>query len=243
VQPGLGIEGALDGQRYYLGSARFMQTIGVMIPTDLAPRKGADTRVYLADEKALLACFIISDQIRSSAKPAVQALQRLGIDVYLVSGDLTETVAEIAAAVDIDHYRGECLPEEKVAFIQNLQEKHVNVAMVGDGINDAPALAGAKIGIAAAKGTDIAMESADIVLLRENLQLIPKALILSKETFKTIKLNLIWAIAYNLVVLPSAFFGFLHPIFSAGAMAFSSVCVVLNSLQLKRRGNNKLHPV
>jgi P-type Cu2+ transporter len=241
VRPGLGIEGALDGQRYCLGSARFMQTLGVMIPTVLAPRKGADTRVYLAHEKALLACFIISDRIRSSAKPAVQALQRLGIDVYLVSGDLSETVAEIAAAVGIDHYLGECLPEEKVAFIQNLQEKQINVAMVGDGINDAPALAGAKIGIAVAKGTDIALESADIVLMRENLQLIPKALMLSKKTFSTIKVNLIWAIAYNLVVLPSAFFGLLHPIFSAGAMALSSVCVVTNSLRLKRYGRNKLH--
>lgn len=239
VRIGLGIEGSVDGQRYYLGSARFMQTIGVMIPTDLAPRKGADTRVYLADENALQACFIISDRIRSSGKPAVQALKRLGIDVYLVSGDLTRTVAEIAAAVDIDYYRGECLPEEKVAFIQNLQKKHINVAMVGDGINDAPALAGAKVGIAVAKGTDIAMESADIVLMREDLQLIPNALMLSRETFSTIKVNLIWAIAYNLVVLPSAFLGLLHPIFSAGAMALSSVCVVVNSLRLKGRGKNK----
>ncbi len=235
VRPGLGIEGSLDGQRYYLGSARFMQTIGAIIPMDLASRKEADTRVFLADEKALRACFIISDQVRSTAGQAVRALKKLGIDVYLVSGDLAETVAEIAAAVGIDHYRAECLPEEKVAFIRNLQEKHIHVAMVGDGINDAPALAGAKVGIAVAKGTDIAMESADIVLLREDLQLIPEAFILSKQTFKTIKANLLWAVFYNLVVLPVAFFGFLHPIFCAGAMALSSVGVVINSLRLKKR--------
>lgn len=237
VRPGLGIEGRLDGHRYCLGSSRFMQTIGVRIPMDLAPREGADTRVYLADadEKSLRACFIISDRIRSTAAPTVRALKRLGFVVYLVSGDLAETVAEIAASVGIDHYRAACLPEEKAAFIRDLQENHINVAMVGDGINDAPALAGANVGIAVVKGTDIAMESADIVLLREDLQLIPEALKLSKQTFRTIKVNLLWALCYNLVVLPIAFFGFLHPIFCAGAMALSSLCVVANSLRLKSR--------
>jgi Cu2+-exporting ATPase len=234
VRPGLGIEGSMDGQRYFFGSARFMQSKGVTIPKELAPRKEADTRVYLADDIVLRACFSISDQIRSTAEKAVRALKRLGIDVYLVSGDLTEAVAETAAAVGIAHYRGECLPEEKVAFIRHLQEKQIKVAMVGDGINDAPALAGAGVGIAVAKGTDIAMESADIVLLREDLELIPGALMLSKQTFSTIKLNLLWAISYNLVVLPIAFFGLLHPIFCAGAMALSSVCVVVNSLRLKK---------
>jgi Cu2+-exporting ATPase len=233
IRPGLGIEGWLDGQRYCLGSVRFMETIGVRIPMDLRPRKEADTRVYLAHEKTLRACFIISDQIRSTAEPTVRALNRLGIVVYLVSGDLAETVAEIAATVGIDHYCAACLPEEKVAFIRDLQQSRINVAMVGDGINDAPALAGAKVGIAVAKGTDIAMESADIVLLREDLQLIPEALKLSRQTFRTIKVNLLWALSYNLAVLPIAFFGFLHPIFCAGAMALSSVCVVVNSLRLK----------
>jgi Cu2+-exporting ATPase len=236
VRPGLGIEGSVDGRHYFLGSARFMQSMGVTIAPDLAPRQEADTRVYLADEIALRACFIISDQIRPTARKAVGALKSLGIDVYLVSGDLTEAVTEFAAAVGIEHYRAECLPEEKVSFIRDLQEKQTNVAMVGDGINDAPALAGARIGIAVAKGTDIAMESADIVLLREDLQLIPEALMLSKQTFSTIKVNLLWAISYNLVVLPIAFFGLLHPIFCAGAMALSSVCVVVNSLRLKRSG-------
>jgi Cu2+-exporting ATPase len=236
ARPGLGIEGSLDGVRYFLGSARYMQTIGVTIPMDLAPRKESHTRVYLADEKTLHVCFIISDQIRSTAVKTVRALKRIGIDVYLLSGDLTETVAEIAAAVGIDHYQAQYLPEEKAAFIQDLQDKQVNVAMVGDGINDAPALASASIGIAVAKGTDIAMESADIVLLREDLQLIPAALALSKHTFRTIKLNLAWAVSYNLAVLPIAFLGLLHPIFCAGAMALSSVCVVVNSLRLKKRG-------
>lgn len=236
VHPGLGIEGRISGLRYLLGSARFMKSSGVTIPDALAPRQEASTRVYLAAEKNLLAAFVIADQVRPSARPAVGALGQMGINLHLVSGDLAATVAETAKQIGIDHHHAEHMPEEKVAFIKGLQKQGSHVAMVGDGINDAPALAGADIGVAVAKGTDIAMESADIVLLREDLNLIPQALKLSKRTFTTIRVNLLWAVVYNLAVLPAAFLGYLHPIFCAGAMALSSLCVVANSLWLKKRG-------
>ena len=127
------------------------------------------------------------------------------------------------------------MPHEKVDFIKNCQLNGNIVAMVGDGINDAPALIAADVGIAVAKGTDIAMESADIVLIRDNLNLVTESIVFAKRIFTTIKQNLFWAFGYNIIVLPTAFFGFLHPIFSAAAMTLSSLCVVANSLQLQKR--------
>jgi P-type Cu2+ transporter len=238
ILPGRGVEGVISGIRYRIGSERFMTDCGFLAEMQVEGKKDPNSRIYLADDHRLIACFVITDPLRQEAEAMVGALFDLGLSVYLVSGDHRHIVSETAAATGISDFRAGCLPEEKVHFIEALQRTGAKVAMVGDGINDAPALTVADVGLAVARGTDIAMESADIVFMREELGLIPEALQLSRKTFTTIKQNLLWALGYNIIVLPVAFLGYLHPILCAGAMAISSLCVVGNSLWLnKYRGH------
>jgi len=237
VFPGKGIEGRISGDMYRMGSLRFMEESCLIDNSSLPSETDHLTRVYLAGDAGLIACFVIADRLREGAREMVASLQQLGIEVAIVSGDQEGAVSDVARACGITNYRSEFLPAEKVKFIDDLKiKKGLRVAMVGDGINDAPALMTADVGIAVAKGTDIAMESADIVLLRDDLGLINKSLELSRQTFKTIKINLLWALGYNMIVLPAAVLGFLHPILCAGAMTASSLCVVGNSLWLKKKG-------
>ncbi len=227
AHPGLGVEGVIDGRLYKIGSARY-------VCADALEETGDATVVYLADAKGLIAEFEIADTLRSEAVTMVNDLRGMSMALHMVSGDRQAAVVAMAEKAGIENIQAETMPGEKAEYIESLQKNGSNVAMVGDGINDAPALTAATIGIGVAKGTDIAMESADIVLMREDLRLIPAALILARKTFGTIRLNLFWALGYNLIVLPLAFLGLLHPIICAGAMALSSLCVVGNSLLLKR---------
>lgn len=230
---GHGVEGIVEGQRYRIGNINFVGELGAAHFPERHPVKG-ETQVYLAQEKDLLGQFYIADEIRSEAPGLVAQLKKMGMKVLLLSGDQRVVVAEAAAAAGIDEYAYETKPQEKAAFIEKLQASAATVAMIGDGINDAPALTVADVGIAVAKGTDIAMDSADIVLMRDDIRLVKPALILARKTFAVIRQNLFWAFGYNMVVLPAAFFGFIHPIVCAAAMALSSLCVVGNSLRLRR---------
>lgn len=239
--PGYGIRGVIAGRLYFLGNANFLKRNNIDIPgataadRSIPPDRQGLTEVYLAGEESCLASYFISDTLRPEATTAIEKLRSRGHSISLVSGDHENVVRATASAVSIKQFFAEKLPQQKVEHIETLRQKGKIVAMVGDGINDAPALTAADVGFSVARGADIARGSAGIVLLREDLHLIPFGLALAAQTFTTIRQNLIWAFGYNLIVPPSACMGLLHPIFSAVAMALSSLCVVTNSLLLKKK--------
>merc|ERR1711916_111204 len=191
--------------------------------------------VYVGVNNKVEAIIGISDEIKEATKDAIKQLQKLGIEVYMLTGDNSETANYISKQVGIKHYIAEVLPTEKGKFIEELQQQGKTVAMAGDGINDSHALAQADIGIAMGSGTDIAMESAGITLMQSNLKHIVKAIKLSKVTMQTIKQNLFWAFIYNIIAIPVAagvlypFYGFLlNPMLAGAAMSLSSISVLTN---------------
>ncbi len=236
--PGHGVFCRIGGREFILGNLSFMQThkIGVgMVDTT-----GSDSIIFAAYDRNLIGVIRIADSIKPSTAKATGALHRLGLKVVMLTGDHKEVAASIARTLGIDEYYAELLPDAKAEIIRNLQQKGERVAMVGDGINDAPALAQADTGIAIGSGTDIAMESADIILMQSDLAEVPAAIALSRATMRIIRENLFWAFIYNVVCIPLAagvfvsFLGWtLNPIFGALAMACSSVSVVLNALRLR----------
>lgn len=241
---GRGIEAKTDGKHLLLGNPAFMQENSVDITTMQAQyeelSKSGKTVVFLAADGVLLGMIAVADTIKEDSAAAVQSLHKQGLKVAMLTGDNQDAAAYIAAQAGIDRVYSELLPEEKVEVIRSMQSSGSRVAMVGDGINDAPALVTAEVGVAIGTGTDIAIESADIVLMGTGLQLVPRCVALSKKTMRTIKQNLFWAFAYNVVCIPVAagllyvFDGpLLNPMFAAAAMSLSSVSVVLNSLRLR----------
>ena len=208
--------------------------------SDELAREGK-TPMYISIDNNIGGIIAVADVVKESSKKAIETLHEMGIKVAMVTGDNKKTASAIASQVGIDIVLAEVLPEDKSQEVKKLQEKGNFVAMVGDGINDAPALAKADIGIAIGSGTDVAMESADIVLMRSDLMDVPNAIKLSNATIKNIKQNLFWAFGYNTIGIPVAagllyIFGgpLLNPMIAAAAMSLSSVSVITNALRLKR---------
>ncbi|MCF6404838.1 heavy metal translocating P-type ATPase [Chitinophaga filiformis] len=242
---GQGVKGDHNSQTYFVGNKRLLDENGITVNSHLATQAAklqeeAKTVIYFANAKALLAIVAIADKIKETSRQAIQALQRSGIEVYMLTGDNQHTAAAVAREVGIKSYKAEVLPSYKAAFVKELQQAGKVVAMVGDGINDSQALAQADVSIAMGKGSDIAMDVAKMTLITSDLNSIPKALKLSRQTVRTIKQNLFWAFIYNLIGIPLAagllfpINGFLlDPMIAGAAMALSSVSVVSNSLRLK----------
>jgi P-type Cu+ transporter len=244
VLPGEGLQGVIEGTLYYVGNERLMKRLGLHHSNDelMASKTSlGHTPLMLMSEKEVLAIYFVADTLKSDSKKAIEYLHKQGIKTMMLSGDNVATAQAIAKQVGIDEVVAEVLPDMKADVINNLTSQGYKVAMVGDGINDAVALSSAYVGIAIGSGSDVAIESADIVLMKSSLVDVPKAIALSKQTIRIIKQNLFWAFAYNLAGLPIAagvwyIFGgqLLDPMFAASAMAFSSVSVVTNALRLKQ---------
>lgn len=237
---GQGLQGRLDGRPLLLGNRRLMAEQGI----DLSPLEtqiadwGAKgwTLSYLGDGEArqLLGMVAFSDRIKSTAKATIDRLHALGIETVLITGDHAGAAQGVAQTLGIDTVHAEVMPGDKAGIVQQLQAQGKIVAMVGDGINDAPALAAAHVGMAMSTGTDVAMQAAGITLMRGEPLLIPDAIEISRRTYGKIRQNLFWAFIYNLIGIPLAAFGLLSPVLAGAAMAFSSVSVVTNALLLRR---------
>ncbi len=223
-----GVEGNINGTRYLLGNRHLAMRVNPSIATDVTPHG-----VALVDEQQVLANFQIVDQCRPEAARAVAMLHRMDIHTCMLSGDSNEHASRIADQLALTDYRAELTPEGKVRAIEGMIEQGAFVAMVGDGINDAPALSRANVGIAMSSGTDVSLDVAPITLMRDDLSLVAAAIQASRVTFRKIKQNLFWAFIYNVVMLPLAALGVLTPTIAGAAMALSSVSVVCNSLWLR----------
>lgn len=236
--PGKGVAAAVGGRELIAGTRSLMREKGLDItPAEAVMEsfeKDGKTAMLLADTRQILAVIAVADTIKEGSRRAVEQLGKMGVEIYMLTGDNARTAAAIARQAGIRHVVAEVLPENKAKEIENLRKQGKIVAMAGDGINDAPALATADIGIAMGTGADVAIEAADITLMRGNLESIPQAIELSRRTMRKIKQNLFWALFYNAVGIPFAAMGFLNPMIAGAAMAFSSVSVVTNSLSLRR---------
>lgn len=236
--PGKGVRAVVEGREIYIGTRKLMHEISVDTKPAEAVIAGLEdegkTVMLMAADGRLEAVIAVADTLKENSKEAIGALKEMGIEVYMITGDNMRTADAIARQAGIANVLAEVLPEHKAEEVRKLKKQGKKVAMVGDGINDAPALATADIGIAMGTGTDVAIEAADITLLRGDLMLIPAAIRLSRRTMRKIRQNLFWAFFYNTIGIPFAAFGLLNPMIAGGAMAFSSVSVVSNSLSLKR---------
>jgi Cu+-exporting ATPase len=236
--PGGGVKAEVGGQRVIIGTARLLREEGIELgeAEDLVGRKQAEgkTSLIVAHAGKPVGVITVADRVKPESRAAVDQLHRLGLQVVMLTGDNRQTAEAISKDVGIDQIVADVRPADKAGEIRRLQAQGAVVAMVGDGINDAPALAQADVGIAMGTGTDVAIEAADITLMSGDLHQVAVAIALSKRTMKTIQWNLIWAFGYNTVGIPLAVAGLLNPIIAAGAMAFSSVFVVSNSLRLRR---------
>lgn len=249
--PGRGVQAKLQGHLTQLGNSRWMQELGLSMQQTAQPRlttlaaqleQHGNSVSWLAQEGRLLGLLAFGDTLKASAANAISRLQSMHLECIMLSGDNQGAAQQVATQLGIDHFRANILPADKVTAIQSIQIAGIRgnsnvrtmVAMVGDGINDAPALAAADVGIAMASGTDVAMQTAGITLMRSDPALVADAIDISRRTYQKIQQNLFWAFIYNLIGIPLAACGMLNPMIAAAAMAFSSVSVVGNALLLKR---------
>lgn len=235
--PGKGLEGTVDGHLLQLGHSRWMTNLGypmeAILPDVLALEEQGASVSLLAVDGTVSALWAVEDQLRPETRKVVADLKKKGVEVWMLTGDNRRTAQYIAKQAGIEHVIAEVLPQDKASKVADLQAQGKRVGMVGDGINDAPALATADIGFAIGSGTDIAVEAADIVLVRNDLNSLVQAINLSRKTLTNIKQNLFWALIFNCIGIPLAAAGLLNPMIAGTAMAFSSVTVVSNALRLK----------
>ncbi len=239
--PGKGVQGMLNGLHVFVGTVGFMEQRG--IPVSDETRRSVQpfeteghTAIFTGWEGRLRGVFLVADTVRDDAAEAITRIRRMGLTTSIISGDTDTTTGAIAAAVGIRDVTGGALPAEKRQLIAGMQKKGGRIMMIGDGVNDAPALTEAFVGIGMGRGTEIAMESADAILVRNRLDTVPFFIWLCRRTFRIIKQNIFWAFFYNAAAIPLAISGRLHPIVAAGAMSISSLFVVFNSLRIRRCG-------
>jgi len=235
---GRGVEAQVDGKLALVGSRKLMLEHNID-PTALEERVVAlesqgKTVMLVAWDNQLLGAIAVADTLKDDSIAAIRELKKMGLTPVMITGDNRRTALTIGRAVGIDEILAEVLPEGKVQAIKALQSAGKTVAMVGDGINDAPALTQADVGIAIGTGTDIAIEASDVTIVRGNLGAVVSAIKLSRATFRKIRQNLFWAFIYNLVAIPLAILGLLHPVIAEAAMAMSSITVVTNANLLRR---------
>ncbi|HEX3025769.1 MAG TPA: heavy metal translocating P-type ATPase [Clostridia bacterium] len=239
--PGKGVTAVTGGRRIEIGTRNFLKEKEI----DLSPLEDqlarlesqGKTAMIMAVDGKIEAIIAVADTIREHSREAVSELRKMGVEVYMLTGDNARTAAAIAGQAGISHVLADVLPEHKAREVEKLKQAGKTVAMVGDGINDAPALATSDVGMAIGTGTDVAIEAADVTLMRADLRAVPAAIRLSRQTMRKIRQNLFWAFFYNSIGIPFAAFGMLNPMIAGAAMAFSSVSVVTNSLSL-----NAYHP-
>jgi Cu+-exporting ATPase len=239
--PGRGVTGRVDGRELFLGSRRYLTELGAdpMDPQALAQERQGRSVSWLAERAAdgslkLRGLLAFGDSLKPSAARAIEALHAAGVQTVMLTGDNRGSAAAVAQQLGIGRVEAEVLPEHKAGAVAALRQRGAVVAMVGDGLNDAPALAAADVGIAMATGTEVAMQAAGITLMRGDPALVADAIVISRRTYAKIRQNLFWAFAYNVIGIPLAAFGLLNPMLAGAAMAFSSVSVVGNALLLRR---------
>ena len=241
AMPGLGARGYVDDRDVIVGREQLFADLGLDVPAEVASQcrqqeQGGGTVVLAGWDGQVHGAVVVADTIKPSAAAAVSQLRRLGLRTVLLTGDSQATAQAAAARAGTDEVIAGALPHDKVAVIRGLQDQGHRVAMVGDGVNDGPALAAADLGIALGTGTDVAMSAADLLVLREDLGAVPDAISLARATLAVIRGNLAWAFGYNIAAIPLAAAGFLNPLIAGAAMALSSAFVVANSVRLGHFG-------